>query len=192
MCESLPGSPFLSRKVSPLPGQLPRFEGGNPRITITRPTTTTQRERWRKLLQRARRADQSGEYLVKGSVEQTSDSVDEESQQSQQQEPETFISLIQTGPYVQSYTWLKRQLTQCDSKWILRFLELDGLGILYSALQKLTEKSFLSIAHAYAQVECVACFRAVMNSQAGLDYIIDDTEFIRKLATGEFEKLKKT
>ncbi|XP_072040337.1 LOW QUALITY PROTEIN: uncharacterized protein [Amphiura filiformis] len=180
MCESLPGSPLLTRKVTPLQGNNPpRFqEGSNPRITITR-ATPTQRERWRKLLQKARRADQSGVSLVKHSTDPTSQPVDSH----QQQEPETFISLIQTGPYVQSYTWLKRQLAHCDSRWMLRFLELDGLGILYSALQKLTEKSHLSIAHAYAQVECVACFRAMMNSQAGLDYIIDDTEFIRKLAT---------
>ena len=128
---------------------------------------------------------QSGVSLVTPSDPASTHSGNYQTLNSAKQDPESYIQFIQSGSYVQSYTRLKRQLTHCNSPWMLRFLELDGLGILYTALQKLY-KSHLSIAHAYAQVECVACFKAVMNSQAGLDYIIDDTEFIRKLATGKF------
>ena len=184
MCESLPGSPLLTRKVTLSPASSNRDVRGDhghlviPQISV-RGTAT---QRWTRLLQNARRsgaAGQSGVRLATPSDPhyQTLDPA--------KQDPVSYIQLIQSGPYVQSYTWLKRKLTHCDSSWMLRFLELDGLGILYAALRKLTERGHLSIAHAYAQVECVACFKAVMNSQAGLDYIIDDTEFIRKLATGK-------
>ena len=107
-------------------------------------------------------------------------------------DPTGLIALIQSGPSVQSYTRLKRQLKHCDRQWILRFLELRGLELLYVSLLRLSAPAVgrlgrrtLSIADAFAQVECVACFKAVMDSQAGLDYIIEDTEFTRKLANGE-------
>ncbi|XP_063955501.1 uncharacterized protein LOC129260141 [Lytechinus pictus] len=108
-------------------------------------------------------------------------------------DPKGLINLIQSGPSVQSYTRLKRQLKRCDRQWILRFLELSGLELLYVSLQRLCANAApgrpgrrsLSIADAFAQIECVACFKAVMDSQAGLDYIIEDTEFTRKLANGE-------
>lgn len=108
-------------------------------------------------------------------------------------DPKGLIILIQSGPSVQSYTRLKRQLKRCDRQWILRFLELHGLELLYVSLERLCANASpgrpgrrsLSIADAFAQIECVACFKAVMDSQAGLDYIIEDTEFTRKLANGE-------
>ncbi|XP_071504248.1 inverted formin-2-like [Diadema antillarum] len=104
-------------------------------------------------------------------------------------DPRSLIALIQTGSSVQSYTRLKRQLKRCDRQWVLRFLELRGLELLYLSLQRLSApgpgrpgRRSPRLADAFAQIECVACFKAVMDSQAGLEYIIEDTEFTRKLA----------
>ena len=93
-------------------------------------------------------------------------------------------------PSVHTYTGLRRKLiastlepTQ-DSEWILGFLSSNGLGLLLASLQQLCERSTGSFVDTVVQLECVGCVKAIMNSQVGLDYIIDNKEFTRKLASG--------
>ena len=62
------------------------------------------------------------------------------------------------------------------------FLAMDGLGILFESLERLSEKGFTSISDALLQLECVLCVKAVMNSTTGLDYIINQQSYTRKLA----------
>ncbi len=38
----------------------------------------------------------------------------------------------------------------------------------------------------FLQMECVQCIHVVMNSQTGLDYIVENSDFTRKLAVGEW------
>ncbi len=173
MCESLPTSPNLSRKR--------QSEFGPALAPHLRQRSGSVHKRWTRLLQQARRqsykesrfgrADDTG--AIGGAPPMESDG------------PEHYVHLLHCAPFVQSFPQLKRRLTQCDSQWMLNFLELNGLGILFEALTRLSQPSTASIARAYAQVEVVESLKAVMNSQVGLDFIIDDQDFPRKLATGK-------
>ena len=90
---------------------------------------------------------------------------------------------------VHTYSGLRKKLTQVqttDPEWMNTFLNANGLGLLIEALNKLCEKKSLSsFVDTVVQLECVGCIRAVMNSESGLDYMIDNKEFIRKLASGK-------
>lgn len=74
---------------------------------------------------------------------------------------------------------------QAGKDWLEDFLGLDGLGVLFESLERLGERGFSSIADALLQLECVLCIKAVMNSTTGLDYITNDSSYVRKLAKGE-------
>ena len=101
-------------------------------------------------------------------------------------DPRHCIELL-ARPAVQTYSAVKRKLTHCDSLWIQQFLDLDGLGGLLQSLEGLCEnKEGASFTNAFLQVLCVGSIKAVMNSQTGLDYIIENRQdFTRKLAKGK-------
>uniref|UniRef100_A0A1B6EW46 FH2 domain-containing protein n=1 Tax=Cuerna arida TaxID=1464854 RepID=A0A1B6EW46_9HEMI len=65
---------------------------------------------------------------------------------------------------------------------MLEFLECDGLGVLLESLEKLGARGFSSVADTFSQLQCVSCLRAVMNSQVGLEYIVQHREYTRQLA----------
>ena len=89
------------------------------------------------------------------------------------------------SPTLSTYTDLKRKLANSSKEWILQFLEINGLGILLETLGRLSEKKSPCFVDTFLQLECVACVKAVMNSQSGLDYIIENPDFTRKFASGE-------
>ena len=92
------------------------------------------------------------------------------------------------SPTVQTYTALRRKLAQCsDTKgWMVRFLQADGLALLIEALEKLCDTGVpFNLVDTFLQLECIGCVRAVMNSQTGLDYIIENRDFTHKLAAGK-------
>ena len=97
---------------------------------------------------------------------------------------------------VHTYTGLRKKLTQAqttDPEWMNTFLNANGLGLLLEALNKLCEKkSSCSFVDTVVQLECVGCIRAVMNSESGLDFIIDNKEYIRKLAAGKERSFSPT
>ncbi|XP_071951064.1 uncharacterized protein [Antedon mediterranea] len=66
---------------------------------------------------------------------------------------------------------------------MLRFLELGGLELLYLTQKRVSQENRVDFANLFAQLEIVACIKAVMNSETGLEYIIEDPEYTRKLAT---------
>ena len=106
------------------------------------------------------------------------------------QEPEWWVSAL-ASPTVQTYAGLKRQLAGCPPEWIPTFLRLDGLPLLLQALERLCSRNAPSLLDTYLQIECVQCIRAIMNSQMGLDYIVENRDFTRKLATGKaFDPIK--
>ncbi|XP_033111199.1 inverted formin-2-like [Anneissia japonica] len=99
-------------------------------------------------------------------------------------DPESFIRLIRDRPSIHNYTSLRHRLTNdCDRQWMLRFLGLGGLELLYLSQKRVSQQDQFNIANIYAQLEIVSCVKAVMNSETGLEYIIDDPEYTRKLAT---------
>lgn len=68
----------------------------------------------------------------------------------------------------------------------MEFLERDGLGVLLESLERLGARGFSSVADTFSQLQCVSCLRAVMNSQVGLEYIVQHQEYTRQLANSMY------
>ncbi|XP_049451777.1 inverted formin-2 isoform X3 [Epinephelus fuscoguttatus] len=96
-------------------------------------------------------------------------------------DPELCIRLLQV-PTVVNYSGLKRRLEGSDQTWMVQFLELSGLDLLLEALDRLSGRGCSRIADALLQLTCVSCVRAVMNSSAGIHFIIENEGYIRKLS----------
>lgn len=96
---------------------------------------------------------------------------------------ELCIRLLQV-PTVVNYSGLKRRLEGSDETWMVQFLELSGLDLLLEALDRLSGRGCSRIADALLQLTCVSCVRAVMNSAAGIHFIIENEGYIRKLSQG--------
>ncbi|KAL3880416.1 hypothetical protein ACJMK2_032656 [Sinanodonta woodiana] len=95
---------------------------------------------------------------------------------------------IQTlrSPSVQSFSTLRRRLKRArndDPEWIIHFLDHDGLDILFESLKQICIQSCSTFLNESLQVSCVKCIKAVMDSPMGLDYIVENKEFTRKLAS---------
>lgn len=98
-------------------------------------------------------------------------------------EPELCIRLLQV-PSVVNYSGLKKRLERSDQAWMVQFLELSGLDLLLEALDRLSGRGCSRIADALLQLTCVNCVRAVMNSSAGIHFIVDNEGYVRKLSQG--------
>ncbi|XP_029903596.1 inverted formin-2-like isoform X2 [Myripristis murdjan] len=96
-------------------------------------------------------------------------------------DPELCIKLLQV-PTVVNYSGLRRRLEGSDQAWMVQFLELRGLDLLMEALDRLSGRGCARIADALLQLTCVACVRAVMNSSAGLNFILDNEGYVRTLS----------
>ncbi|XP_026196951.1 inverted formin-2-like isoform X2 [Anabas testudineus] len=96
-------------------------------------------------------------------------------------DPELCIRLLQI-PTVVNYSGLRRRLEASDQSWMVQFLELRGLDLLMELLERLSGRGCARIADALLQLTCVACVRAVMNSSAGLHFILDNEGYVRTLA----------
>uniref|UniRef100_A0A3B5ABJ1 GBD/FH3 domain-containing protein n=1 Tax=Stegastes partitus TaxID=144197 RepID=A0A3B5ABJ1_9TELE len=95
-------------------------------------------------------------------------------------DPELCIRLLQV-PTVVNYSGLRRRLEASDQSWMVQFLELHGLDLLMEALERLSGRGCARIADALLQLTCVSCIRAVMNSSAGLHFILDNEGYVRTL-----------
>ncbi|XP_076737666.1 inverted formin-2-like isoform X5 [Maylandia zebra] len=96
-------------------------------------------------------------------------------------DPELCIRLLQV-PTVVNYSGLQRRLEVSNQSWMVQFLELQGLDLLLEALEALSGRGCAHIADALLQLTCVSCVRTIMNSSAGLHFILDNEGYIRMLA----------
>lgn len=83
-----------------------------------------------------------------------------------------------------NYSGLRRRLESSNESWMVQFLELHGLDLLMEALERLSGRGCARIADALLQLTCVACVRAVMNSSAGLHFILDNEGYVQTLIQG--------
>nr|CAD7404340.1 unnamed protein product [Timema cristinae] len=68
-------------------------------------------------------------------------------------------------------------------QWIIDFIQADGLGLILENLERLGEGGVVrDIADTVSQMECVSGLRIVMNSEPGLNYIVEHPSYTRKLA----------
>ncbi|KFQ98976.1 Inverted formin-2, partial [Nipponia nippon] len=95
-------------------------------------------------------------------------------------EPELCIRLLQM-PSVVNYSGLKKRLENSDDAWMVQFLELSGLDLLLEALDRLSGRGVARISDALLQLTCINCVRAVMNSHKGIEYIVSNEGYVRKL-----------
>ncbi|XP_060118198.1 inverted formin-2 [Heteronotia binoei] len=96
-------------------------------------------------------------------------------------EPELCIRLLQI-PSVVNYSGLKKRLESSNDNWMVQFLELCGLDLLLEALDRLSGRGVSKISDALLQLTCINCVRAVMNSQQGIEYIVSNEGYVRKLS----------
>ncbi|KAM7164882.1 inverted formin-2 isoform 2-T2 [Macrochelys suwanniensis] len=96
-------------------------------------------------------------------------------------EPELCIRLLQM-PSVVNYSGLKKRLESSDDTWMVQFLELSGLDLLLEALDRLSGRGVSRISDALLQLTCINCVRALMNSQKGIEYIVSNEGYVRKLS----------
>ncbi|CAN8012163.1 unnamed protein product [Ixodes pacificus] len=96
-------------------------------------------------------------------------------------EPESVVSLLRHGGATQ-VAGARRSLMGASLPWIERFLSLGGLEALFGVLER---SGSASLRDTLLQVHCVDCLRAVMNARAGLDFIVREPRYTRKLAHGQ-------
>uniref|UniRef100_A0A3P8RLG0 Inverted formin 2 n=1 Tax=Amphiprion percula TaxID=161767 RepID=A0A3P8RLG0_AMPPE len=118
---------------------------------------------------------------VRGRLGSSQDSDTQQEANLESADPELCIRLLQV-PTVVNYSGLKRRLEGSDQTWMVQFLELSGLDLLLEALDRLSGRGCSRIADALLQLTCVSCVRAVMNSSAGIHFIIENEGYIRKLS----------
>ncbi|XP_077984852.1 uncharacterized protein LOC144439438 [Glandiceps talaboti] len=83
------------------------------------------------------------------------------------------------------YSSLQHRFGVCDSEWINGYTNIGGLEDLLASLLQLCEfGGRKDPTLVYVQRQCVSCIKTVMNSQTGLEYLIDNTDCVQKLATG--------
>ncbi|NP_001084562.1 inverted formin-2 [Xenopus laevis] len=96
-------------------------------------------------------------------------------------DPELCIRLLQI-PSVVNYSGLKKRLESSDDEWMCQFLELSGLDLLLEALDRLSGRGVARIADALLQLTCINCVRTLMNSHKGIEYIVNNEGYVRKLS----------
>ncbi|XP_066464242.1 inverted formin-2 isoform X2 [Eleutherodactylus coqui] len=96
-------------------------------------------------------------------------------------DPELCIRLLQI-PSVVNYSGLKKRLESSDDNWMVQFLELSGLDLLLEALDRLSGRGVSRISDALLQLTCINCVRTIMNSHTGIEYIVNNEGYVRKLS----------
>lgn len=106
-------------------------------------------------------------------------------------QPKKIIELLRS-PSVQTYNTLKRKLDKArnNPEWILKFLNKDGLELLFESLEQICKRQQTNFLNEVLKVSCVECVKTVMDSSLGLDYIVENKEFTRKLASGKSSMCK--
>lgn len=98
--------------------------------------------------------------------------------------PDECIDLLQLGSRIQIFQSVRSKILSCSKKWTKEFVKQGGLGYLLDALEDLTDKRIYDISETYEIVKCVSCIKAVINSKAGLEAMVERKECTRKLAKG--------
>ena len=92
------------------------------------------------------------------------------------------------NPSVHVYHALKLKIDHSSALWLREFLELGGLGSLMEALVHLSYANFTGFSDAILQLDCVACIRAVLNTNSGMSHFLDNEDYTRKLIKGKVKE----
>lgn len=102
---------------------------------------------------------------------------------SENTQPEFCVKLIKK-PSIQNYAWFKVKLEQASKEWIKGFLQLGGMEVLLQTLEQLGSRHQHGLVQTVIQLECACCIKCLMNSEAGLNFMVTNAEFTRQLGRG--------
>lgn len=102
--------------------------------------------------------------------------------------PEFCVRLLRF-PSVQTYCGIHSKLKNSSRDWMLQFLENNGMEVLLDALEKLGSLKLFFDA-AVMLLECASCIKTVMNSKTGLDFMVGNRDFTRRLGRGNVNFLR--
>ena len=95
--------------------------------------------------------------------------------------PEFCVRLLKS-PSVQNYHGIRSKLKSSSEDWITEFLDNDGMEVLLGALERLSSRKLF--VDAVVLLECTYCIKTVLNSKSGLQFMIANREFTRRLGGG--------
>lgn len=102
--------------------------------------------------------------------------------------PEFCVRLLRF-PSIQTYCGIHSKLKTSSNDWILEFLENNGMEVLLDTLENLGSLKLFFDA-AVMLLECASCIKTVMNSKTGLDFMVGNRDFTRRLGRGNVNFLK--
>ena len=100
---------------------------------------------------------------------------------SSESSPEYCVRLLKY-PSVQNYCGMRGKLMCSSNDWMAEFLENDGMDVLLGALERLSSRKLF--VDAVMLLECTCCIKMVLNSKAGLEFMIGNRDFTRRLGRG--------
>jgi hypothetical protein len=95
-------------------------------------------------------------------------------------EPELCVDMMKQ-PNMKTIVVLKKQIERSDSNWILNFLECEGLCVLLDCVDTLSARRVCQLADALLLLQIIQCVKAVINCKVGMEYIVKNSAFTRKL-----------
>ncbi len=99
-------------------------------------------------------------------------------------EPDICVGLLKM-PSMSTYSALNKKLKSCSENWMMRFLEEDGLEVLLDAVSALSSRRVSALSDAMTLLECIACIKTVMNSKMGLEFLVQNQTYTRRLVKGK-------
>ena len=80
---------------------------------------------------------------------------------------------------------LQQRLRDADQTWIEQFIQKNGLSDLFDALGQKGFSAGGTVDCSSELIECVACVKALMSNELGLEFIIEQPgQYVKKLAQG--------
>ena len=96
--------------------------------------------------------------------------------------PDFCVKLIKC-PSVSNYSGLKTKLQNSPNEWMVEFLEMGGMDALLQAMEALSLGRLLFV-DTVLQLECVRCIKEILNSRAGLEFMVERCQLTRRLGEG--------
>ncbi|XP_059491246.1 inverted formin-2-like isoform X2 [Neocloeon triangulifer] len=154
--------------------------------TLKSMTTSLGQQLWNRVAERARRSLSTSEEPGQRLLEELRR--DEGSDLQSRWDPELCINMIRV-PLTTNYAALRKLLKVVSREWLVEFVERGGLGVLLEALERLGScpgppegpRGLLGMDRTISQLRVVECIREVMNSAAGLTFLLDHSEYVHQL-----------
>ncbi|XP_021344592.1 inverted formin-2-like isoform X2 [Mizuhopecten yessoensis] len=97
-------------------------------------------------------------------------------------DPEICVEIIGLPTFsLKSFCSLKKKIEHSKAEWIQGFLDNGGLDRLFDIVDNVGSKRVNQLSDAMLLLECVACIKSVLNSRLGLDYLVQNGAYTKKL-----------